>query len=223
LPWWFFPSPTANRFAKNIVDAIIQAFDKFCFLRYRALLVLNTSMENIPIENFSPANTYRPQGVIIEGVECAGKTTLIDYLRKEKLPWDVKYVAHQEGDQFDRYMVEYITAHNILLNRSHISECVYGTLWRGGVPFEEYEQQTLDNYVRRHMVLVHCDAPTELLLDRYANRDFDQMAKVEELDAIRTGFERVLEGTDCIRYESTSQKELETAAEAIVERVQQSL
>jgi len=132
-------------------------------------------------------------------------------------------MAHQEGDQFDRYIYEYITARNLFLNRSHISECVYGTLWRGGTPFEEYERESLDSYVRRHMIVVHCDAPTELLLVRYANRDFDQMAKAEELDAIRSGFLRVLDGTDCIRYESTGQKELETAAEAIIERVHQSL
>jgi len=180
-------------------------------------------MTSTSVDNLSLANSNRPQGVIIEGVECAGKTTLIDFLRKERLPWDVKYVAHQEGDQFDRYMYEYITARNILINRSHFSECVYGTLWRGGTSFEEYERKTLDSYVRRHMIVVHCDAPTELLLDRYANRDFDQMAKAEELDTIRSGFLRVLAGTDCIRYESTSQKELETTAEAIFTRLHKSL
>ncbi len=177
-------------------------------------------MSNNPSESSKSAP---PQGVIIEGVECAGKTTLIDYLRKKTLPWDVKYMAHQTENQFDRYIYEYVTARNVLLNRSHISECVYGTLWRGGVPFKEYEQQTLDNYVRRHMVLVHCDAPTELLLDRYSDRDFDQMAKAEELNAIRAGFERVLAGTDCIRYESTSQRSLENTAEAIVDRVRKPL
>ena len=59
-----------------------------------------------------------PHAVLVEGVECAGKTTLIRALR-ERLDWDCKALSHRPAHQFDRFMGEYLLGRDVVFNRGH--------------------------------------------------------------------------------------------------------
>lgn len=102
------------------------------------------------------------RNIIVEGVERAGKTTLIDEIRRKIPGWDLKYLGHKDGSQFDRYMWEYRVNRGVIFNRSHFSEVVYSKLRQRGEPFTEAEREVLDDVVARSA----CQVP--ILLRQYS-------------------------------------------------------
>lgn len=156
-----------------------------------------------------------PKGILIEGVECAGKTTLIKGVRDKIVPWDAKYLAHQPGQQFERFMYEYMVNRNIIFNRGHFSEAVYSRLWGRETPFQPHELQVLNDYARRNLLVVLCEADVDTLVRRYGERDHFQKAAAPELEKIKQLFEEQFEGVECIRYVSTDQQTLERALEEL--------
>ena len=151
-----------------------------------------------------------PIGVIVEGVECAGKTTLIKRLRDEVVPWDCKYLGHQPGHQFERYMRDYLLGGQIIFNRAHFSEIVYSSVFGRTRPFLPHEQRVLDEYAERHFVIVLCDADPEILARRYAERSYFQVASLDKLGAIRDGFREVCGHLGrCVHYTSNTEAALE--------------
>lgn len=156
-----------------------------------------------------------PKGILIEGVECAGKSTLIKEIRDNVAPWDAKYLAHQPGHQFDRFMYEYMINNRIIFNRGHFSESVYSRLWDRESPFSPSEVDVLNDYTRRNLVVVLCDADVDTLVERYNQRDFHQKASAEELSRIRDLFAEEFDGIDCIHYSSTDEAALKQVSDQI--------
>lgn len=157
----------------------------------------------------------QPKGILIEGVECSGKTTLIKGIRDKIVPWDCKFLAHQPGQQFERFMFEYLVNKNIIFNRGHFSEAIYSQLWGREAPFQAHEFQVLNDYVRRNLVLVLCDADIDTLVKRYGERGYFQKAGAPELGQIKALFEEQFEGVDCVRYTSTDQQAYDRVLEEI--------
>ncbi|MHA7877900.1 MAG: hypothetical protein ACX93T_03195 [Bacteroidota bacterium] len=58
--------------------------------------------------------TKRKLGIIIEGSDCSGKTTLVNRLRSQLSPqgWYSLSVSHRSMNQFDRYFNEVRKPHN---------------------------------------------------------------------------------------------------------------
>lgn len=164
-------------------------------------------------------NSTSPKGILIEGVECAGKTTLIKGIRDKIVPWDAKYLAHQPGQQFERFMYEYMVNRNIIFNRGHFSEAIYSRLWERETPFQPHELQVLNEYVRRNLLVILCDADTDTLEKRYSERNYSQKAAAPELGKIRDLFEDQFQGVECLRYTSTDQQNLEKVLEEIKAKV----
>lgn len=159
------------------------------------------------------------KGILVEGVECSGKTTLIKGIRDTIVPWDCKYLAHQPGQQFERFMYEYMVNRNIIFNRGHFSEAVYSQLWGRATPFQPHEMQVLNDYIRRNLLVVLCDADVESLVRRYSERSHFQKAAAPELGKIRDLFGGQFQGIECIRYTSTDQQALEQALEEIKSKI----
>jgi hypothetical protein len=108
------------------------------------------------------------RGVIVEGPDCSGKSSLVRRLKAELASgWDVLQMGHKDGDQFKRYVKVYLEADRILLDRSHFSEGVYGDLWRGSRNLAARERSLLDDIARNEFVTVLCAAPPSLLWQRY--------------------------------------------------------
>ena len=112
------------------------------------------------------------KGIIIEGSDCSGKTTLIEALKDRlgHLDWQIINVGHEPTNQFDRYMSLYINSDKVIFDRGHFSEIVYGHLWRGGHGMSHQECSLLDQYVFGNFLVVFAHAPEEVLKTRYHAR-----------------------------------------------------
>lgn len=149
-------------------------------------------------------------GIIIEGVECAGKTTLIQRIRSEVLPWDCKMLAHVEGKQFDRFIYEYMFTHNIIFNRSHISEVVYSRLWNRASPFTKSEREVLDDYINRNYILILGTADEDKLVERYNSRNYKQKITANQINKIKSLFEDECKNCKHIIYNGSDMVGIDT-------------
>lgn len=148
--------------------------------------------------------------LVVEGTECAGKTTLISEVRR-RIPLDVKYLGHRPGcDQFQRYLVEYASASQCILNRSHISETIYASINDRPPSFSELQSELLDGILLTTAVLVHCFAPTSVLVERLTTRSNLQPVIPDSLEELNSAFlshvdrlEAHADAPTIIRYSST--------------------
>lgn len=158
-------------------------------------------------------------GVIVEGADCSGKTTLVKRLKAalSTAGWDVHDMGHKPGDQFRRYADAYVRGHNLLLDRGHFSEVVYSRLWRGGSPFAPWERELLDDYVLGRYIVVLCTAPPVVLAARHAGRSYDQVTHASELEAVQRLFVQELSAVRPIYYESTNEHALNTIVRQLID------
>lgn len=163
------------------------------------------------------------RGVIVEGSDCSGKTTLVKRLKAalSDSGWDVLDMGHKPGDQFARYLRTYLDADGLVLDRGHLSEVVYGDLWREGRHFAPWERQLLDDLVKDEFLLVLCTASPEVLAERYGARTYGQVAAKDELSRIQEHFESTLAPLQPLRYTSTDEVALSAAVNAIRSRLAQ--
>ena len=151
---------------------------------------------------------YHKKGIIVEGVECAGKSTLIQKLRSEIVPWDCKMLGHKPGIQFDRFISEYVINDEVVFNRSHISEVVYSELWQRETPFSSEEYRVLNDYIKRHFILILCEAETSALIERYQARDYHQKVSADELDKVKELFIAKCANLNVVRYDGSKKENL---------------
>ena len=143
-----------------------------------------------------------PRNIIVEGVECGGKTTLIDEMRRQMKGWDIKFLGHKDGDQFRRYAWEYQVNKGTIFNRAHYSEIVYSKLWDRNEPFTSAQRQCLDDLVAEDNIIILASPTKEIMLKRYKQRGYAQMAKLEELGKIHDIFGEVMQNVPCLVYGS---------------------
>ena len=142
------------------------------------------------------------RNIIVEGVECGGKTTLIDEMRRQMKGWDLKFLGHKNGDQFKRYVWEYQVNEGTIFNRSHYSEIVYSRLWDRGEPFTPAQVECLDDLAAEDNIIIVASPQKQVMLDRYKQRGYAQMAKLEELGRIHDIFGEVMQNVPCLVYGS---------------------
>ena len=157
--------------------------------------------------------------ILVEGLDCSGKTTLVERLKNE-LRWDAKALHHREGNQFKRYLREYALQEQIIFNRGHFSEIVYSRLWRGGNPFLTKEQEILHEICTQNMVVIFANPLLETVQERYKKRTFPQQIKYEELGIVQKYFCEVMGKSPHHRYQSTSYEELQSLLEKVIREVQ---
>jgi thymidylate kinase len=156
--------------------------------------------------------------ILIEGPDCSGKSTALDRI-KNALRWDAKSLHHREGDQFQRYMKEYCSAENIVFDRGHFSEAVYGQMWRGGNPFSKEEFNFLNFYLQREGLVIFALPLEETLIGRYRARKFSQQIKENELSLARNLFLEKSKLLPHMLYTSSSYDELDYLVAEVVRRV----
>ncbi len=157
--------------------------------------------------------------ILIEGSDCSGKTTLVERIKNE-FRWDAKALHHRDGEQFPRYLREYALSEQVVFNRGHFSEIVYGKLWRGGNPFSEEQQSILDAICRQKMLLIFACPPLETLQQRYRVRKFPQQIKYDKLVVVEEYFHELMGKMPHLSYRSTSYDELDSLLPQIRREVQ---
>ena len=142
------------------------------------------------------------KNILVEGVECAGKTTLIDEMRRKIPGWDLKYLGHKPGNQFQRYMWEYMVNNGTIFNRSHFSEVVYSDLRQREQPFTDAERTILDEMAARDSLIIFCDPRIEDAKSRYIQRASTQPVELHELEVVHKLFREVFQNIPHAKYES---------------------
>ena len=140
------------------------------------------------------------KNIIVEGVECGGKTTLIGEMRRQMKGWDLKFLGHKDGDQFRRYTWEYQVNKGTIFNRAHYSEIVYSRLWGREEPFTSAQRECLDTLAAEDSIIILAFPQKEIMFDRYKQREYAQMAKLEELVKIHDIFGEVMQKVPCLVY-----------------------
>lgn len=160
----------------------------------------------------------RKLGIIIEGSDCSGKTTLVNRLRSQLSPqgWYSLSVSHRIANQFDRYLTKYLDDEHIIYDRSHFSEIVYGELWRGHAGFTDWQRQFLNDFVLNNFVVVLAQAPGAVLNKRYKARQQSQSIDVSELEQVQNMFKRDMDDPRIIQYQSIDNASLEHVVNQII-------
>jgi thymidylate kinase len=110
-----------------------------------------------------------PGAVLIEGADCAGKSTLAKEL-KNHLSYDLIALSHRPGDQHERYR-HFYELEGVVFERGHVSEMVYSRLFGRPAPFSELERRDLDTIVAGRMLVIHAHPELALARSRYRARD----------------------------------------------------
>jgi thymidylate kinase len=146
--------------------------------------------------------------ILVEGPDCSGKSTLVERL-KNSLHWDSKTLHHRGGDQFERYIKEYILAENIVFDRGHLSEMVYSELWRAGNSISINDANLLEKLLLRNSIIIFSCPKISLMKKRYRERKFEQQIKFTELTKSKNLFIKYFKNLPHERYYSESFSELE--------------
>jgi thymidylate kinase len=155
--------------------------------------------------------TVMIKGIIVEGCDCAGKSTLVKMLKVHlsDAGWDVVDLGHKQGNQFERYIKHYVQTDRAIFDRGHFSEIVYANAWRGGHDFKTWELNALNEYALEHFIVVFAHVPPDVLKMRYQERNYKQIILFEELEKIQSSFAQTLQDPRVITYQATNNKALE--------------
>lgn len=137
--------------------------------------------------------------IVCEGVDGAGKSTLIDQL-EEHLPYDrtdTRHLGPPEGDPLEECLTV-IRGYrpregmHLLVDRLHLGELVYGPIFRGesklagvGAGIVNQRLSALGG------LLVFVDAPLAVLESRVDTRG-DDYVKQHQLGQIRDGYHKIV-------------------------------
>ena len=133
--------------------------------------------------------------VILEGPDCAGKTTLAaDYVDKGWMYIHGTYhpgmdVVKHHKDILDRALS---TTENVVIDRLYLSEYVYGNVYRDSW----YGQEELHNLVQRlpyGTKKIICLPPLEVVKDHFIERlDQELYKKVDDLEKVWDMYYKIL-------------------------------
>ncbi len=110
------------------------------------------------------------RNILIEGVDCGGKSTLAKEL-KNRLNWDAAALTHKPGWQFERYLSAYATQPQTIFERGHVSEQVYSEVFNRDSPFSPTERGVLDGIVAETMLVILAIPDSDLARKRYGERN----------------------------------------------------
>lgn len=152
------------------------------------------------------------QQILIEGIDCSGKTTLAKEL-KTRCGWDICSLSHRKTEQFSRYLREY-TREATIFDRGHISEQIFGRRFRSEESLSERQLRILDAVLSETALIIFADPLISDAKRRYREREgATQYTKIEELAALHGEFRDWFAchdyGDRVIHYESRNFSELD--------------
>jgi thymidylate kinase len=118
--------------------------------------------------------------IIIEGPDGAGKTTLVDLLAGDYVV--TKHGSYPDEAQiwkrfFDSMLPAYSDKADVLLDRSWISEPIYGAVYRHGLNrIEPWQKRLLEHITDKcETKIVWCLPPVEVCIDVFNSRKESEM------------------------------------------------
>lgn len=162
-------------------------------------------------------------GILIEGIDGAGKSTLAKEL-SNRLGWDSMKLGHKDGSQFDRYLIAYATAHNLVIERGHLSELVYSEIFGRTIPFKGRQCEILKQILAERFLVIWANPLERTAIQRCARRDSHTLQVVDN-NAIRSGRKYFMQQVSRLRsenvfeYRSADLDELENLLQRVKQRL----
>lgn len=155
-----------------------------------------------------------PIFIVVEGNDCTGKSTLVSELRSSLrfLGFDTKNLVHRPGDQYMRYLREYLNADRIVFNRGHYSELVYGDVLRNEISFSKTELESLQSVINKFGIVIYCDlSPKEIearMLERNKSEMFEDDVENEIIEQVDKNYKLCFKNVEYIQYIPKTKKDL---------------
>ncbi len=140
--------------------------------------------------------------IIVDGPDGSGKTTLIDkLLLSHPGSRKVHFGAPKTNVEADAYWEVFAqavkdagTASVVILDRSWLSDLVYGPVMRGAHEMSELHAEMLESMVISHGggLVIYCTAPTKTLWARCCLRGETYIKSIEQLDEIANAYVAVM-------------------------------
>lgn len=131
--------------------------------------------------------------ILLDGVDCSGKTTLANALEKKlhKRGIKVTRLAHKKPKKhplvyFTEGLIDYVPGgeETIICDRLHLSNRIYGQLLDGEDLLGISGQRFMDEFlIKRGALLVHMTASPETIRERLNTRG-DDILKPEHVDVV---------------------------------------
>ena len=145
--------------------------------------------------------------VIVEGADCQGKSTLINQLM-ERHPNNC-YIHNAVTNDIESLHKNTVDAalvasqeHWVFIDRLHLSEKIYGTMFRGGPSYDvSLFDKMLDSIPKVHKILCSIDKETSLAkhAERKDKEMFDDISKIWDMyNEVTDGWTRYNWKTDNI-------------------------
>lgn len=139
---------------------------------------------------------------IIEGPDGAGKTTLVEQIKKSHMNAKVLHFgAPQTPEEADNYYKVYAEAINakrddevLVFDRSWYSDMVYGPVMRNRQEMTQEHADMLSAMVvaRGGGIIIYCTAPIKVLWARCQRRGETYLQNQAQLQAISAGYSKVM-------------------------------
>ena len=139
---------------------------------------------------------------IIEGPDGAGKTTLVEQIKKSHMNAKVLHFgAPQTPEEADNYYKVYAEAINamrddevLIFDRSWYSDMVYGPVMRNRHEMTQEHADMLSAMVvaRGGGIIIYCTAPIKVLWARCQRRGETYLQNQAQLQAISVGYSKVM-------------------------------
>lgn len=139
---------------------------------------------------------------IIEGPDGAGKTTLVEQIKKSHMNAKVLHFgAPQTPEEADNYYKVYAEAINakrddevLIFDRSWYSDMVYGPVMRNRQEMTQEHADMLSAMVvaRGGGIIIYCTAPIKVLWARCQRRGETYLQNQAQLHAISVGYSKVM-------------------------------
>jgi len=164
--------------------------------------------------------------IIVEGVDGAGKSTLVKEL-KNHLNWDSKSLVHKDGDQLFRYLKEYVTSDEVVLDRGHISEAIYSSFLNRKSNLDYNSVSLLDEIISNNAIIVFANPTLSLTIKRFQDRSniynkVDQNALERLHKLYQIWFKKHRYNNHVVTYASRNFKELDEIVKNIAGMVHDS-
>lgn len=160
----------------------------------KILNVLHTQGLNQQVvkKNSKPAHDKKTF-ILLEGTNGSGKSTLSKLLKISMVGWGVKTLDYKSVNPFQRYLYEYSNNSEIIFDRGHFSEIVYGNIFRSDKHFSPLQLDLLNEYVRNRGIVVLCDPPLDVLVHRVTNTEYPKHIHESRLGQVREKFKNALQ------------------------------
>lgn len=146
--------------------------------------------------------------IIVEGPDCAGKSTLVERLAGKLTRRDdaAVRVLHKRKPTASTFLDEYLTplltyrpgGDHVVCDRWHLGEVVYPVVFRRPSLLDASSWRYLEAYLRaRGALVVHLSAPLHQLKRRLASRG-DDLVDVDMLASVRLGFYEAQQRSACV-------------------------